>query len=190
MNRVTLIICLIFISVAGYSQIKFEKEERIKPDDAPVNAVRFVDAMQLSGKIKWFKEIGFNKISYEAKTKHKGKRFSIEFSKEGTFEDVEVEIKTAAIEEATFKAISDYLVGAHAKFKINKVQRQYSGDTNYIMNNFLREADSKVLIINYEIVITTKTDGAFAKYEYLFDKNGVFIQKSRVTSHMTDNLEF
>ena len=190
MNRLTPIICLIFISVSGYSQIKFEKEERIKQDDAPTNAVSFVDAMHLSGKIKWFKEIGYNKISYEAKTKHKGKRLSIEFSKDGTFEDVEIEIKTTTIEETTFNAISDYLLGAHAKFKVNKVQIQYSGDTNHILNYFLSEEDTKVLIINYEMVITTKTNGAFAQYEYLFNKNGVLIQKSRITSRMTDNLEF
>ncbi len=190
MNRLIPIVCLIFLSVAGYSQIKFEKEERIKQDDAPVNAVSYVDAMELSGRIKWFKEFGYNKISYEAKTKHKGKRLSIEFSEDGTFEDAEIEIKTADIDKATFSTISDYLLRAHAKFKINKVQRQYSGDTDHIMNYFLREADTKVLIINYEIVITTKTNGAFAMYEYLFDKNGVFIQKSRVTSRMTDNLEF
>ncbi|MEM1338986.1 MAG: hypothetical protein AAGF96_14600 [Bacteroidota bacterium] len=190
MNRLPPIICLIFISLSSYAQLKFEKEERIKQEDVPVGAVRFVDSMQLSGRIKWFKEIGYNKISYEAKTKHQGKRLSIEFSEEGIFEDAEVEIKSAEITQVAFKKISDYLQEAHAKFKINKVQIQYSGDTHCILNYFLREADEKSLTINYEIVITTKTDGAFVMYEYLFGKNGVLIQKSRVTSRMTDNLEF
>ena len=190
MNRLVPFICLLFISVSGYSQIKFEKEEHIKQSNAPEKAVGFVDSMNLSGRIKWYKEIGYNKISYEAKTKHKDKRLSIEFSSNGTFEDVEVEIKTADIEPASFDKISDYLLKAHSKFKINKVQIQYSGDTNHILDFFLREESAKDLIINYEIVMTTKSDGSFAMFEYLFDKNGGFIQKSRIESHMTDNLEF
>ena len=47
MNRLTLSICLIVISVAGHSQIKFEKEERIKKDEVPENAIRFVDIPQM-----------------------------------------------------------------------------------------------------------------------------------------------
>jgi len=190
MNRLIPILCLIFLSTSGYSQIKFEKEERIKKNEAPTNAILFVDSMKLQSRIKWFKEIGYNKISFEVKTKINGKKYSIEFSEDGTFEDVEVEIRKEDIPQVAFNKITDYLLKTHTKYDIDKVQIQYSGDTSLISDFIATEVDKNGLIINYEIVIITKVDGTFYSYEYLFDKNGEFIRKSKIQLRMTNNIEF
>lgn len=189
-NRLIAILCLIFFTASGYSQIKFEKEERIKKYEVPPGAVLFVESMKLPGRIKWFRETGYDKISFEGKTKNKGRRFSIEFSEDGTFEDIEVEIQKEEILPIAFTKISEYLQSSHAKYKIDKVQIQYSGDTNLILNYLLTEMANDGLIVNYEIVITTKVDGTFARFEYLFDKNGDFIRKSKIKLSMSDNIEF
>lgn len=190
MNRLILILCLLIITVSGYSQIKYEKEERINRDEAPASATCFVDSMNITSRIKWFKEIGYDKISFEAKTKFKGKRLSIEFSEDGIFEDIEVEIRKEDIPQLVSNKISKYLLSLNTKYKIDKIQIQYSGDSNLILNYVRTEVASNKLIINYEIVIATKVDGVFVRFEYLFDKNGNFIQKSRIKLNMTDNIEF
>jgi len=190
MNRFIIILCLIFFAVSGYSQVKFEKEERIKRAEAPAKAIRFVDSMKLNNRVKWFRETGYSSISFEAKTKHKGKRVSVEFSENGTFEDIEIEISTDEIPGSTFAKISDHLLASHEKYKVDKVQIQYSGEPIIVLNYYLTNVVAGDLIINYEIVINTKVDGAFARFEYLFDKEGGFIQKSRIKLSMTDNIEF
>ena len=190
MKRLIVILCLIFFAVSGYSQVKFEKEERILREEAPADAISFVDSMNLNNKVKWFRETGYSTISFEAKTKHKGKRISVEFSENGTFEDIEIEISTDEIPRKTYNNVSDYLLASHEKYKIDKVQIQYTGEPNIVLSYFLTEEASNDLLINYEIVINTKADGAFARFEYLFDKDGGFIQKSRIKLSMTDNIEF
>ncbi|PLW99037.1 MAG: hypothetical protein C0593_04185 [Marinilabiliales bacterium] len=190
MKRLIVILCLIFFAVSGYSQVKFEKEERIKRAEAPADAISFVDSMNLNNKVKWYRETGYSTISFEAKTKHKGKRISVEFSENGTFEDIEIEIRTDEISCNAFSKVSDYLLASHEKYKIDKIQIQYSGEPNTVLNYFLTNEVAGDLVINYEVVINTKEDGAFARFEYLFDKDGEFIQKRRIKLSMTDNIEF
>lgn len=190
MNKLVPILCFVFFSASGFSQIKFEKEERIKKNEVPTSAILFVDSIKMPNRIKWFKEIGYNKISFEAKTKNKGKKYSIEFSEDGTFEDVEVEIRKEGIPQITFNKITDYFLRTHTRYKIDKVQIQYLGNTNHISNFIATEDVTNGGIINYEIVIIAKVDGAFDRYEYLFDKNGKCIRKSKIKLRMTDNIEF
>ena len=190
MNRLILILCLVFLSVAGYSQVKIEKEERIKKSEVPKNAILFVDSMRLPSRIKWFRETGYNKLSFEAKTKINGKKHSIEFSEDGFFEDLEVEIEKECIPQAAINKITDYLSKTHTKYKIDKVQVQYLGDTNLISKFIETEILDNGIIVNYELVVIAKVDGTFDKYEYLFDKNGEFIQKTKIINRMTENIEF
>jgi len=140
--------------------------------------------------VKWYRETGYSTISFEAKTKHKGKRISVEFSENGTFEDIEIEIRTDEIPRNAFSKVSDYLLASHEKYKIDKIQIQYSGEPNIVLNYFLTIEVAGDLVINYEVVINTKAEGAFARFEYLFDKDGEFIQKRRIKLSMTDNIEF
>ena len=190
MSRLIPILCLICISYSSYSQIRFEKEVRVKKDKVPSGAVSFVDSMKLPGTVKWFKETGLTNISFEAKTMVKKKRVSIEFSIDGKFEDMEIEIRPEEIQQIIFDKISDYLHTKHPRYKINKVQVQYSGDTNRILNYFFNDETAKGLNTNYEIVISAKTEGTFTWFEYLFDENGTFIHKSRIKLDMNDNIEF
>ena len=190
MNRFIFFICLMSFSSFGFTQPKYEKEMRIKEKEVPENVISFVDSMKLPKKIKWYKEIGNNKTSYEAKTRYEAKRLSIEFSENGTFEDFEIEINPEDILSEDNKRISDYLLNAHSKYLIEKVQLQYSGEPNLILNYFLNPESINGLIIHYEVVISTKEDSAYAMYEYLFDENGAFVKKSQIKIKTTDNIEY
>ncbi len=190
MNRFIVFICLISISNFGFTQSKYEKEMRIKEKEVPVNVVSFVDSMNLPNKIKWYKETGYNKSSYEAKTRYDAKRLSIEFSENGTFEDFEIEINPGDILPGTYKKISDYLLNVHKEYLIEKVQIQYSGDPKLILDYFINSESAKGLIIHYEVVISTKEESEFVMFEYLFDENGVFVKKAQIKITMTDNIEY
>jgi hypothetical protein len=185
-----ILIMLFALSVHGFAQYKYEKESRVKKSDVPANAISFVDSISFSSSVKWYKEIGFNTISYEAKTKYKSKKHSIEFSDDGSFEDIEIEIESNEIPSETFNIISKYLSEKHNKYSIEKIQIQFSGNKNLILEYLQNTRTSIGIVTNYEIVISGKVDGSFTMLEYLFSKNGEFIQKTQITLNRTENIEY
>lgn len=72
-NSFYLLLGVLFLfSLKGYSQPKYEKELRISALAVPLSAKSFVDSFSFDKKIKWYKEIGIDQVSYEAKTRYKG----------------------------------------------------------------------------------------------------------------------
>jgi len=190
MKNIALLIYLLLLSICANAQQKFEKETRIKQKDVPEEALRFVEALDLPKRIKWYKEIGTGTISFEAKTRYNGKRMSIEFSKDGLFEDLEVEIKPIDIPQNTYPNISAHLDSVYSDYKLVKTQIQYSGDQKLILQNIQKLKSTAGIFVKYEIVLSTKVDGSFVMFEYLFDDRGYFVKKSQIILKMTDNLEF
>ncbi|NJM16804.1 MAG: hypothetical protein HC896_16820 [Bacteroidales bacterium] len=173
----------------AFSQLKFEQEFRIQATEVPENAVNFVDSMPLESKTRWYKEAGYNKTSYEAKAKYKRQRMSIEFSENGSFEDIEIEIKHREIPLNTYKKIAVFFSATHDRYSIEKVQVQYSGNPPSVLNHFLSKRPSDI-VQRYEIVLSAKIDGSYVLLEYLFDESGEFLQKSEVILKMTDNIVY
>ncbi|WP_462318010.1 hypothetical protein [Marinilabilia sp.] len=183
-------ILILFFEGTGWSQQKFEKETRIKEKEVPERAVSFLDSMSLSKKVKWIKETGFNTISYEAKTRFQGDRISIEFSENGDFEDIELQITSGELPSDTYSRISDYLGSEYEKFSFEKVQIQYSGNKNEVLDFFLNRKVKSNIVRKYEVVISTRLDGSYVMFEYLFSDKGKFLQKSRIVLKMTDNIVY
>ena len=180
MRTFIFIISLIYISTHGFTQTKFEKESRVKINDVPTVAVEYVNTFNFQSKVKWYKETCINSISFEAKTKHNGNNYSIEFSEDGSFEDIEIEIKSKEISPEFFKIISNYLTERHKKYSIKKIQIQYIGEKSLI-SDFIKNQNKRAEIqVNYEIVISSKEEGSFKMFEYLFSEKGDFIKRAQI----------
>lgn len=191
MRKLFILSLLLLFALCGVSQqYKYEKESRIKEDAVPENAINFVDSMGFNSRIKWYKEIAYDRTSIEAKTKSKGKRYSIEFSDDGTFEDVEIEIRSSEIPTDTYFLIKKHLQSKYEKYSIEKVQIQYLGDKALILHFFQEEIPANQIEINYEIVISTKVDGSFVMFEYLFSESGEAIKSLQVKLKKSDNIEY
>lgn len=190
MKKIPILFVLFAFTLPGFAQLKYEKESRVKKSNVPANAIHFVDAINFNGKVRWYKEIGFNTITFEAKTKYEGKRYSIEFGEDGSLEDIEIEIEKHEMPSETYQLVSKYLAENHHKYAIEKIQVQYSGDTK-LMLEFFRDKRSVIgLVKSYEWVISGKVDNSFTLFEYLFSDNGEFIQKSTITLQNTDNMVY
>jgi len=174
----------------AFSQKKFEKEFRIPESDVPAAAIEFVDAMNLEGKIKWYKEQGYDRMSLEAKTKHQGHRLSIEFSEDGTFEDLEVQVRENEIPQEVFNSISKYFSKTYKRHKLRKIQIQYTGETKLFEHFFAQKEAPAALVRRYEIIVSAKENGAYQMFEYLFSAQGEFLLKSVITLKPSDNIEF
>ena len=191
-EKFLLVLSIIFLlSFHGFSQSKFEKEFSINVKDVPQIALSFVDSMTFDTKVKWFKEIGLDNISIEAKAKFKKERHSIEFCENGIFQDVEIEVKPNKIPYSAYSKITEILSLRHKKYKIEKIQIQYSGDRNVVLS-FLRENmnNSEGITINYEVVISTKMDGNYLMFEYFFTKTGEYVQSYQITSRRKDTIDY
>jgi hypothetical protein len=188
--RISILILFLGICNFGFSQQKYEKETRIKDSDIPASALEFVNSLDLDSKIKWYKEEGLKTSSFEAKTKFNGQKLSIEFSKDGQFEDLEIEIEESDINSQARSIIQSKFKNEHNRYSVEKVQTQYSGSREDIYKLLHEKNVNPNLIINYEIILTTKKEGEYVMFEYLFDSEGMFIRKSQVLLKMTDNIEF
>ena len=187
MLKYIFLIFLFFLPFLSYSQSKIEMEERIKKGDAPFSAQRFVDSLNFNSKIKWFVEQGSGNKSYEAKTKFEGKKYSIEFDSLGDIEDIEVEVKWKQINSSTQNAICEQWHTDFEKFRIRKIQIQYSGKKGDLLD---LKNSTENLIIKYEIVLKGQKNGETFFYEYLFSKEGELEKRQKFYFRNTDHLDY
>ncbi len=188
---ITIGMLLIFsIGICFSQNEKYEREFRIKKNEAPSMSVHFIDSVFANHKIKWYKEVGLLDTSYEAKTKYHKKLLSIEFSKDGVFEDLEVTSNINEIPLPTQKKIHEYFSLMHPKYSIQKFQVQYSGDQYRVFEYYVNTKNSQGIITQYEIIISTKNNGVYVLLEYLFSENGEYISNKLIKTKFTDNIEY
>ena len=185
-----LTVSLLVLSVqVGSSQYKFEKEDRIKAKEVPVAALEFIEECAFPKKTCWYREQGYDSVSIEGKTKHRGTKYSIEFDTLGNVEDVEYKIKWEDITEDAKAGILAYFDTKHSKTKIKKIQRQLTGSVLDLQQAMLTD-EYIGTVTKYEIEVKAKIDGRYMLKEYLFDDKGGLVRESEVIYRNSDNLEF
>lgn len=184
-------IFLIAFSVSSnlFSKDKFEQESRIKPKDVPSKALGFVDSLYLNTNIKWYLEEGLSKKSFEAKFKRKKIRHSVEFDSLGTIEDIEMDVNWDKLEPKLIESISSQLQQNCLRFKILKVQRQFTGSENDLLR-LLKTNTLSNLEQNYEIIVRCKLENEVSLFEYLFNDDGKLIAKSKIVFKNSSHLEY
>ena len=156
------------LSVA-YTQ-KIEVEKRIDRKDFPTEALSYItQEYPAAKKMKFYRQRSTDSLTYEAKLKQDGYRFSVEFSPEGQLLDVEKKVKFSSLPEHVQDRIISFWEQSLDKFKIDKCQEQSSD-----------------LGIRYEIEVKAKVNKEVAFYEYLFEANGTFIKKVKIILHPND----
>ncbi len=189
-----LIACILCFSCLyfnfAFTQVKFEKEYRIKEDNIPENIKSYLNTITFKNRIKWYKDEALSKYTYEAKTFHNNLNFSIEFDSLGIIEDVEFKIEWKSIPESTKKNIDTYLDSIYQKKKIVKVQIQYTGKPENLINILKDRNQNQRLTRKYEIVLKGKENKKYQMMEYLFSNEGRFEHKATIMIKNTDNLEY
>jgi len=168
--------CSLFCT--AQNSFKNEKEQRIKKADFPKNALEVLDKTlpKKIKKVRYYKEQDSVKESYEIKLKHNRKKYSIEFSKKGILEDVEVTIKAKNIKPKTLENIKKHFYNTYSSFRIKKIQRQYRNTQNDTAIDVIKNAFSndKKRSYHYEIVAEVKTQKKRYFIEITFTKTGDF----------------
>ncbi|WP_027878570.1 hypothetical protein [Mesoflavibacter zeaxanthinifaciens] len=181
---------LIFLTVLQLSaQNKYEQESKISFTNVPEKARLFVSKIIQSKKVKWYKEQSNNGISFEAKSKFKGEKYSIEFDTNGTIEDIEIEKKWNDLPKTIQQNIINSLQNTFIKHKIRKIQIQFSAEEKDLINYFKDDVKNNITV-KYEIVVKGKSDSGKHLFELLFNHKGQLEATSKIVFRNTDNIEF
>lgn len=129
---------------------------RIKEASVPEIDLSFVDSLNFNKKVGWYRENTNNKTSIEANSRKNGKKYSIEFNRDDTLEDVEVEIDWDDITNHVRTKISGYQDHESTKYSIDKVQVQHLSTSRIIWSYLQEDLLLDGLTFNYGMVISTK----------------------------------
>lgn len=181
---------LFCFTTSVFSQYKFEKEYRIDTENVPAIALQFITNCSFTKKVKWYKEESQDGISFEAKTKYQKHKFSIEFDTTGHILDVEKKLKTKQLSSSNQNVIEKALSASFEKYKIVKLQEQWTGNEETLLELIQKNESSGLYQVRYEIVVKGKKDGSKNLYEVLLDTTAKVLNISKIIERPTDNLEF
>jgi len=192
MKRLIIASMLLFciFQIDANAQKKFEQESRLKPADVPKVARQFIDAVEMDSNWKWYFEENLQGNSVEAKTKHQGKRYSVEFDTSGKIQDVEVEKIWKEMDEQLRGSILFALDSLFNSHKLDKIQIHYVAETNVLLEILNKKADQTDSKIQYEIMVKGKKNGRPKLYELTFTESGELLESLEIIFRNTDNLEY
>lgn len=190
LKNLILISALVVISLCVQSQVKYEREFRIKEHEVPPLAISFIDSVFSESRVRWYAEISHEGKSIEAKVNHNRKRYSIEFDLQGAIIDVEIEIKEQEIPETVIENMNHNLRENFDRYRIMRIQEQMiaprKGHYQFLKNGLI----DGITTMNYEMTIKGTKNRKTAWFEFLFDNEGQIISKMPVVFRNTDILEF
>jgi len=188
--KLNLTVLLILIFLSSFSQLKYEKESRLKRTDIPPIASEMLDSLAIPGKIKWYSEQSLTGNSIEAKFRLNKKHYSIEFDTEGNLQDVEITIQLNEIPDKVKEIIFKNLESDFNKYSIQKIQVHYPGNNPEILSIIKNPPKETANTVKYELIVNGKTGNTTKQYEMVFENNGILKEKKEITQKNADNLEF
>jgi hypothetical protein len=145
-----------------------------------------------SGRVRFYHETDGVHHSYECKFRYEGSIYSVEFTKEGRLEDVEVVVNLNELPDKAKDNITEYLEKEYTRFIIRKIQKQFTSDDADIPAAEVIEKGTKNkdenLTIRYELEIDGKQGLTLISHEILFDHEGLFIQQRKIIRRQVDNI--
>ena len=195
-----LFFCFFFCCVLeSYAQQKYEREYKINTAEVPQKALDFIKAFEIQKKVKWYQEQGLDSTSIEAKFKLKGAKYSIEFSNDGTLQDIEQTVSFKTLQKDIQEKIQSYFEENYDAYNIEKVQLQYTGKLALLLmwreaSDFPRYPSRQTAVSDivrvYELVVRTRTESKVLLFQFQFDEKGQKIDKKEIITRDTDILKF
>ncbi len=178
-RRLLVLILVLFQFLIVNSQVKVERERRIKKNQFPETAHDFIkEKLQDAKKIRFYKETDTTKISYKARFKKDKLYYGLGFNESGKLENIVILINKIDIPEDSWALITKLLNEKFNKFKIRKMQQQYHITSHESVETTLNNAFQNLLIpsLNYELMVRGKIQDDRADFEILFGAQGDFIK--------------
>jgi len=189
MFRINLLLLGVGMAWQLPAQFKYEHEERMAAEAVPGTARAVVEMLELQGRVRWYREQGYDRTSIEAKVRHRGQRYSIEFDAGGRLEDVEVEVSQRTVPVVVWKRISALLTDSLGRYRVQKLQERYTGRPEAVKRH-LHGQHSEDVLAGYELMVSAREEGAYVLFEYEFTADGAFVRRDRVVLHHADHIMY
>ena len=172
------------------AQTKYEVETRIKRNEVPAAAIQwFTDAYGSVSRVRWYMETSERGTSFEAKLNWNGMRNSVEFDSIGQVEDIEITIPIGKMDDTERKLVDSVLNERFDQYRLLKVQRQWTGDTEALKQMILgKEANG--LTERLEIEAYCKIDMKDGYRELLLTMDGSVVNDRPMDMNTTDHLNY
>lgn len=188
--KLFLLFSLLVTSSISYGQ-KREIEKGVKEENVPQKARMWLkDAYEGKNKVKWYFQTDGEKEVYEAKLKWKKKWHSVEFLPSGEIKNIEILISIKELPQEIYDNLLQYLSENYQRHKIDRIQIQYTGESDDLEDLIDENELGNSLIKIYEIEYFGRENGVNKMWEGHFDKKGHFIEKRVIELNSTDILDF
>lgn len=189
--RTIITLLLIFTITTSFAQDKIEIEKRVKTEDVPVLAVNNLEnILGIEHKVKWYYQEDGSKKVYEAKFNLHTKDHSVEFALNGLMQNVEIEVDFESMSSRFILKLKKKLKQLFEDYKIRKIQIEYFGEEDDLLELISEEEIDKDLNIRYEIEINSKLENNRALFELIFDDKIKLISKREIKLKSTDILDY
>ena len=179
--RNSILIFLLFLSIACFAQYELEREHRILESQFPNKALIFVKEKAVSAKrLRYYKEIDSTQKTYSAKFKKDRLYYRMDFDEKGNLKDIGFIVKKIDIPEDSYSNIQLYLTHHIQQSKIKKILQLYSINDNKNPRETLKNTFQNLLLPSnlYKLTVIGKNEGKRQEYNITFDAEGTFKQMS------------
>ncbi|WP_286748328.1 MULTISPECIES: hypothetical protein [unclassified Roseivirga] len=184
--RLNLAIVGLALPTLLYAQ-KLERESRIKPEEVPPQALTYLTTGGVE-KAQWYFEEGLSSTSLEAKFKHDKRWFSVEFSEDGSLQDIEVTIRMEELNKATRNRILEEFERQFGRYKIRKVQVQYQSTS---LATLIQKKMPLLSVPHaFEIVVKGKKGKLPKLWEFTFSAQGELLSLNQIITRNSEHLEY
>lgn len=180
--KILLTLLLLFSGSALFSQVKYEREYRIRKEQFPAAALEeMAPFLEDVRRLRFYREIDSSRSSYEMKFRKVRLNYSVEFTPQGQLEDVEIEVRPVDIPDESWGRILEHLNTQYPKYRVRRIQQQYPRSAFPDVPSTLKNAFQNLLLpqIRYELIVQARTPEGPGQYEYLFDSEGGFLLKRK-----------
>ena len=167
MTRPALTCCLLATLTSVYAQ-KVEREYEIGGDEVPEAIPAFLDSAYAKTppeRLRFYRDVGEDGATVEAKFKIDGTRYSVEFADDGAWLDTEVEVPIDEIDDAVWdRAACARWTDTFELFRVVRVQHH-------------RGADGAEY---YEAELRVRVDREWLGYEYQLGLDGEILAEKEI----------
>ncbi len=188
--RIAILLCCLGALSPLWAQEKIERESRLSSSEVPEQARLCLARIDSQTRIKWYLEEGLTGMSIEAKFSWQKHRYSVEFDSLGSLQDIEIELSWKELTKATQDSLQRQLRRECSKFKVRKIQLQYTGAESDLKQFLLSDSASPKLIIHYELVVKCRTDRRYHLFEFLFSEAATLQSKLKIVFRDSSHLEY
>lgn len=168
--KYSLFVFFLFLAICnnGYSQIRPEREHRIKRSQFPTVASGTVP--KEAKNLKYYREVDTSETTYILKFRLKKMNYHIELDKSGQIRQLGFRVREVDIPQDTYTQISGFLTNNFQKAGIRRILQFYPGDSD----NAIKNTYQNLILPNntYQLLFRGKQDNGRKDFLAVFDAEG------------------